>query len=113
MICAISVIYGLHFFMARTAAGGAEKYAEIVVDGQVVESVSLGSDGLYSPPGLPSVQISIRDGAIGFVSSDCPDKTCIHSGFLSIPGQVAACLPNRLAVRVGSRAAMELDTVIY
>ena len=35
-----------------------------------------------------------------FESSDCPDKTCVKSGKLSCDGEWAACLPNRVYLKV-------------
>ncbi|MDR2780132.1 MAG: NusG domain II-containing protein [Synergistaceae bacterium] len=90
-----------------------EKYADITVDGQIVKTIPLGREGTYSPAGRPGVQIAARGGMIGFVRSDCPDKICVHTGFLSIPGQSAVCLPNRVVVRVASRKEEELDSIVY
>jgi hypothetical protein len=63
------------------------------------------------------VRIAVRNGAVGFVSSDCSDKICIHAGFLSVPGQTAVCLPNRAAVQVTARGAEAkeeaLDATVY
>jgi hypothetical protein len=42
----------------------------------------------------------VHDGAIRFIESSCPDKVCIHSGNLRHGGESAACLPNRVLVRV-------------
>ncbi|HZW97842.1 MAG TPA: NusG domain II-containing protein [Bacillota bacterium] len=41
-----------------------------------------------------------QDGTIAFVESDCPDKVCIKSGKMSEAGDWAACLPNRMLVRI-------------
>jgi hypothetical protein len=97
------------FLTERHAKG--ERYAEISVDGRVGAVVVLNENGLYTPEGRPAVQIAVRDGAVGFVSSDCPDKTCIHLGFLSRPGQSAVCLPNRVVVRVVARDADDADAL--
>jgi len=46
------------------------------------------------------VLLQIKDGAICFYSSTCRDKICIHAGDLRWPGQAAACLPNKVVVRI-------------
>jgi hypothetical protein len=100
-------------WLTRQRADG-EKYAEITVDGQVTETVPLSPDGTLSPAGRPEVMISVRGGKVGFIRSDCPDKICVHTGFLSIPGQVAVCLPNRVVMRVTSKGkGLDLDSVSY
>jgi hypothetical protein len=98
--------------LTRRAAGG-EKYAVIAVDGRVTEEIPLWRATTHSPAGRPGVQIAVRGGMVGFVRSDCPDKICVHSGFLSIPGQSAVCLPNRVVVKVASKGAPELDSTVY
>ena len=114
LLLAVSLFY---LFTARRADG--ERYAEIRVNGQISVTVALNKDGLHSPAGLPAVRIAVRNGSVGFVDSDCPDKICVHTGFLSIPGQSAVCLPNRVAVQVAARgkAAPDteetLDTMVY
>lgn len=37
----------------------------------------------------------MQDHAIRFLSSDCPDKVCVNTGFLREDLQVVTCLPNR------------------
>jgi hypothetical protein len=101
----------LYLFAARRTEGG--RYAEIRVNGRVDAVVALDEDGLYTPAGLPAVRIAVRNGAVGFVASDCPDKICIHAGFVSMPGQAAVCLPNRVAVQVAAGGEETLDTTVY
>ena len=47
--------------------------------------------------------IEIRDGRVRFVSSPCNGKQCVHSGWLSHSGELAACLPNGIMVSVMGR----------
>jgi hypothetical protein len=78
--------------------------AEIRVDGAAVKRVSLAEDAEFSIGWRPNVRFAVKNGAIAFTESDCPDKVCIQSGFLSKPGQSAACLPNRVSLRVSGEA---------
>jgi hypothetical protein len=58
--------------------------------------------------------IDIGAGSARIVDSPCPNKTCIASGALSRPGQWAACLPNKVIVRVeGARADGGVDAAAY
>lgn len=56
---------------------------------------------LHGPLGDSVVEI--REGQVRFVSSPCQGKQCIHFGWLRTPGETAACLPNRVTVRVLGR----------
>jgi hypothetical protein len=111
-LCLFCVLFAYYFFTAHQGEEG-EKYAEISVDGRVDVVVALSGNGLYTPTDRPGVQIAVQDGAIGFVHSDCPDKICIHMGFLSTPGQSAVCLPNRVIVRVAVRKGHSVDSTTY
>jgi hypothetical protein len=101
------------FFMSGMGDERGEKYASISVDGRVVDKIALNEDRQYTPAGRSAVRIAVRGGAVGFVHSDCPDKICIHSGFLSVPGQSAVCLPNRVVVSVAADKGDSLDGVTY
>jgi len=76
--------------------------AVIYYDSQIVETIALQSapDKTFPVPGQPGVVLQVKDGAIRFYSSTCRDKICVNAGFLSKPGQMAACLPNRVAVEI-------------
>jgi hypothetical protein len=111
LVCVILLSGACYIYATRETDG--KKFAEVSVNGQVSEVFVLGENRSFSPEGRPAVRIEVRDGAVGFVSSDCPDKTCIHSGFLSLRGQTAACLPNRVVVRVlaeGGKEALDSTT---
>lgn len=50
--------------------------------------------------GEMNVRLLAEPGAISFLSSDCPDKTCVRTGKLTKAGQAAVCLPGRVSVRI-------------
>jgi hypothetical protein len=69
---------------------------------------------LRVPGPLGDTIIDIEAGSARIVDSPCPNKTCVASGSLSRPGQWAACLPNRVLVRVeGGRAEGGVDAATY
>jgi len=44
--------------------------------------------------------IRVEPGRIRVLEADCPDRVCVVTGWLSRPGQMAACVPGRLLVRM-------------
>lgn len=107
LIAVAGLIYGcLNFFNTDT-----DTVAEIYYRGEYCCSLSLDKDMVYTHPALPDVKIQIKDGMIGFIESDCPDKVCINTGFLSRAGQTAVCLPNAISVVIKSKTD-DLDTVV-
>ena len=104
IIIAIIAVLALVFWLLNKfifAEKGA--YAEIYHDSTLVYRIELSTAkaGLFSIPGKPEVVFQLyADGSIAFSESDCPDKVCIRSGRLTIAGQFAACLPNRILLKI-------------
>ncbi len=75
--------------------------AKIEHDCETVATVMLrGETQTYTLPADESVVLEYGETGIRFISSDCPDKLCIHAGNLSHAGEIAACLPNDVIVTV-------------
>lgn len=86
---------------SKLPAGGLT--AEVYQDGRLVRAIQLGE--LTSPvdfelDGLYHDKLLAERGRIRFEWADCPDKTCVHTGWLTRAGQSAACLPNRVLVKL-------------
>ncbi|MBQ2464996.1 MAG: NusG domain II-containing protein [Treponema sp.] len=65
----------------------------------------LDRDGLYNVAGLHGDSvIEVLDGKARFKDSPCPNKTCVQQGFISLPGEWAACLPNDVFIMVQGAA---------
>ncbi|UOD34247.1 NusG domain II-containing protein [Deferribacteraceae bacterium V6Fe1] len=47
-----------------------------------------------------NVILEITDGKARFVESDCKDKICIKTGYIEMCGEVAVCLPNKVAIEI-------------
>lgn len=80
--------------------------AEIYYKTELVKVIDLttATDTTFTVPENEDVVFkTFSDGSICFYESDCPDKICIHSGKLSMPGQSAACLPNQLFIKIVSK----------
>ncbi len=57
------------------------------------------------------VRIIAQNGSIRFEKSDCPDLVCVYTGWIKRPGQIAACLPNRILVKIIGESD-EVDVVL-
>lgn len=44
-------------------------------------------------------EVMIENGKICISDADCPDKTCVHTGFLRSEGVPIVCLPHKLVIR--------------
>lgn len=80
---------------------GHGQQAGIWADGQVVEVLSLDDPRKLSVTGPLGVStLEIRDHKIRFLDSPCRGKVCVHSGWLTEVGDILACLPNKIMVRI-------------
>ncbi len=90
--------------------------AEIYHQTRLIQRINLmtAQEGSFSIPQVPNVLFRVTgDGSIAFERSDCPDQLCVLSGKLSRRGQIAACLPNDVYIRIVSpREANDEDTDI-
>ena len=81
-------------------------YAEITLDGKPYKKILLsehrGKDKIDIKTELGYNVIEIEDSSIKILDSDCRDKICIKSGFISKPGQLLVCLPHKLMVEIKS-----------
>ena len=59
------------------------------------------ADGVYDlPSGGATIHLEVKDGAIRFIDSPCPDHLCEGFGWLAKPDDWAACIPCQAAVTV-------------
>lgn len=79
-------------------------YGIIEVNGEVQEEINLLE---IEKPFTIKVEngedyniVQVEQGGIRIIEATCPDKDCIKVGTLDAPGEVSACLPNKVTVRV-------------
>lgn len=46
------------------------------------------------------LKVVIEDGCVYVKNADCPDNTCVHSGKISGEGQLIACVPAGVVLRI-------------
>ncbi len=93
--------------------GGPAEYAQLSAPGSPDQRLSLSADQELEVQGrIGTSRLEVRDGRVRFTDSPCVGRYCVHAGWLSRSGQVAACLPNGVVVEVtgGDR---EYDAVSF
>jgi len=75
--------------------------AAIFVNGKHRVSIDLYENRLLTIKGrIGESELQVLDGKIRFVSSPCDGKQCIYQGWISQSGEMAACVPNGISVRI-------------
>ena len=76
-----------------------KKYLLIYENGKPVEQIALTGDRTFTKK-FAHNEILIAGGKVSMVAADCPDHDCIKAGIIDQSGQIIACLPNRLSLRI-------------
>ncbi|MDW7656632.1 MAG: NusG domain II-containing protein [Bacillota bacterium] len=83
---------------------GAVASAVFTQDGDVILTLSaeqlLAGGSLDLDAGGYHYLIVYEAGRIRFAEADCPDKVCVRTGWISRSGQIAACVPGRLIIKI-------------
>ena len=90
------------------------RIAVIIHDGKLVAKINL--DELQEPEYIRinegiKVVILAEKGRIRFLESDCPDKICVKTGWLTQKGDKAVCLPSKTIVKIEGEE--QVDSIAY
>lgn len=96
-------------------ASGTSVTAVVTLDGEISAQYRL--DRLEEPVSLPlddapyPLTIRVEPGRICIEHNQCPTQDCVHTGWISRPGQQIICLPNRLVISLVGAGADDFDAV--
>lgn len=100
ILIGLVLVLAIAFFAWQKLGSTGGKTAAVHIDNSdEVIRIELDKDGEYPITGgkLP-VTLAVKDGAISFVNSQCPDHICEGTGFISREGRTAICMPAGVAV---------------
>ena len=85
--------------------------AEISLEGEITHIINLDENQeILFHDG--DVRIIVEEKKIRFIQSDCPDLVCVNTGWLKSKGRIAACLPNRILIKIIGFSD-EVDVVLH
>ena len=107
VICLAAVVAIVFFSLLALLLTGNIKNGNtacIYSDGKLIKTIELSAAEnqtftVYSEGGGCNT-IEIKDGTIGVINADCPDKICVHTAYISDGVQPIVCVPNRLVIRI-------------
>ena len=110
-VIAMAIFTGVYFFEKNEN----DAVAVIIQNGLIIQRISFNE--LQKPL---FVEISdkyhnsilVDNDGIRFTDADCPDRVCVKTGPLTRPGQVAACLPSGLIIKIEG-ADSDIDAVLH
>jgi len=95
-----------------------EKYILIQVDGKDYKKIFFGPEVIGKKIPIETEfgynLIEVGDGKVRVIEADCPDKLDVKQGYISNPGEVIVCLPNRLVIEIkGDSIDEDLDYISH
>ena len=99
LIIAVLVLSAVVFVYQRATSTKGNIAIVDFSDSDVVYEINLSNDGTYTfDDGLYPIFLEVKDGAISFYDSQCPDHLCEAFGFISQVNNYAVCMPAGAAV---------------
>ncbi|OPX45434.1 hypothetical protein CLHUN_08040 [Ruminiclostridium hungatei] len=111
-ILIMAVSFGV-ILSGRAKEDRGSKIAGIYQEGSAIYSIAL--DSVKKPysikiKGEKGINtVTVEPGRICVSEADCPDKSCVNCRWISKPGQMVVCLPNRLMIKIKNEAAGGID----
>jgi hypothetical protein len=113
-----ALILFLLFFAVLSFVGmafinkAASKTSEVLITSDGKEVIRLPLQGTKKRMRVKSCVIEITGGRARVVSSDCPNKICVATGWISKPSQIIVCIPQGVTIRIeGDKTKTKVDTV--
>ena len=114
IFASIAIIIIAMFVLGTTKKSEGTMIAQISLHDELLYEINLddldGSREILFHDG--DVKIIAHQGKIRFEKSDCTDLICVYTGWISRPGQIAACLPNRILIKIVGESE-EVDVVLH
>ena len=100
------ILLGAYFVMARFQ-GTTEQIATVTVRGE--EIFHLAISGSVQEQDLPETGMKLQygEGRIRVVYSDCAERVCVKTGWISQPGQSIVCLPNQVMISLSGEGGQD------
>ena len=81
--------------------GAKKNFALIKIDGVIVRKHDLTAEEIFTlEAGDGKNIVAIKNGAIGVIEADCPDKICVRRGAIKNVGEVIACVPHKVLIEI-------------
>jgi hypothetical protein len=112
VIIAVLLLIAAALLLPRLLNKSDRLYAQIVKNGEVLQTVDLSQVAESYTLDLGDVKILVEKNAVSFAEADCPDKLCVKCGRLTKSGDTAVCVPTGTVIQVlGS--GNDVDVITY
>jgi len=115
LLLLVLISFGVSHLVQRQMTEG-DLRLEIYTDGQLYRKISL-SEASNEEIKVPNKDghynvVEIEKGRARIKESDCPNQMCVKTGWISQPGQIAVCVPNKFNIVIKGKSN-KVDTISY
>lgn len=105
-------------FIRNNAVGYNDKYISIQVNGKEYKKIIFDKSVIGKTIPIETQfgynLVEIGDGNVRVIEASCPDELDVKQGYISLPGEIIVCLPNRLIIEIkGSSEIREIDYISH
>ena len=102
-IAAVLIVAGLFFGYNKYKDMKDTETIRIYSDNELYKEVPLDEDCEFKIENNGGYNVvKVHDGGVEVIDADCPDKVCVHTGFINKPSQSIVCIPNKLNIIIKS-----------
>jgi len=115
LLALVLISFGVSHLVQRRMTEG-DLRLEIYTSGQLYRTISLseaaaGEIKVVNADGQYNI-VEIEKGRARIKEADCPNQVCVRTGWVSQPGQIAVCVPNKFNIAVKGKSN-KVDTISY
>ena len=112
LVAALLILNGWLFATWGTGFSKGD-WVVVTVNQKVTNRLPLDQDQtIYVKGPLGLTEIEVKKGRARIVRSPCKNKVCIKSGYIRYADRLAACIPNRVVVRIVGKNHRGVDAVV-
>ena len=112
LIAALLILNGWLFASWGTGFSKGD-WVVVTVNQKEIIRLPLNQDQITHVKGpLGLTEIEVKKGRARIVRSPCKNKVCIKSGYIHYADRLAACIPNRVVVRIVGKSHRGVDAVV-
>lgn len=112
LILVLTLAAGLAAWALLKTGNG--RMAVVEYNGKTVKTIDMETvedEFFFTVEGDVAVYIGVSKKGVWFADSECPDKLCVRFGILSQRGDMAACVPAKVSIRITGLSKKAPDAV--
>lgn len=118
IIIIILISLGSLGFIKNNAINNKEKYISIQIDGKEYKKIIFDKSMVGKTIPIETKfgynLVEIGEDKVRVIEADCPDKIDVLQGYISKPGEIIVCLPNKLVIEIkGTEKIEETEEIDY